>query len=116
MTGADVTVAYIGGSGRSGSTLLVRLLGSLDGVISVGELAYVWNYGLINNNLCGCGQPFRECDFWRAVFDEAFGGFDGIDAHRMQTLQRKTHRWRDAPFLASRSLRPDAFQKRVSEY
>ena len=33
-----VRVLYIGGLGRSGSTLLDRMLGQLDGVWSVGEL------------------------------------------------------------------------------
>ena len=35
-------VLYIGGWGRSGSTLLSHLLGGLDGMVSVGELRYVW--------------------------------------------------------------------------
>ena len=38
MSGERVKVLYIAGSGRSGSTILDRILGQLDGFFSVGEL------------------------------------------------------------------------------
>jgi hypothetical protein len=116
MTARDVSVTYIGGAGRSGSTLVMRLLGSLDGVVPVGEIAYVWDYGLVGNYLCSCGESFQDCEFWRAVFEEAFGGFDGVDARRMSALKQSTHRWRDVPLLASKALRSAEFQRQVSEY
>jgi len=49
------TVLFIGGLGRSGSTLLDRMLGRLDDVWSVGELVHLWERGLSQNNRCGCG-------------------------------------------------------------
>ena len=115
-TGSEIDVVYIGGSGRSGSTLVLRLLGSLDGVFPVGELVYIWSYGLINNNLCSCGKPFHECEFWNAVMHEAFGGKERVDARRMTRLYRLTRRWRYLPFLASGILRPDSYQRQLSEY
>ena len=39
---STVPVLYIGGWGRSGSTLLAHLLGGLDRMVAVGELRYVW--------------------------------------------------------------------------
>src|SRR5258706_786037 len=71
-----VRVLFIGGMGRSGSTLLDRMLGSAPGVVSVGELRKFWRRGVVTNELCGCGQPIRECPFWRDVAREAFGGFE----------------------------------------
>ena len=72
-------VLYVGGWGRSGSTLLSHLLGRLPEMVAVGELRYVWQAGVSGNELCGCGQPFDECPFWVAVGEEAFGGWDKID-------------------------------------
>src|SRR5438105_15565281 len=67
---APTTVLFIGGEGRSGSTLLDRMLGQLPGFFSTGELREVWNRGLIENLDCGCGLSFRSCSFWTAVGDE----------------------------------------------
>ena len=63
---------FIGGYGRSGSTLLERLLAGAPGTVAVGELRHVWERGVGNNELCGCGMAFRECGFWSAVLDRAF--------------------------------------------
>ena len=81
-TSGEVGVLFIGGMGRSGSTLLDRMLGSAPGVVSVGEIRKFWRRGAVANELCGCGERIRSCPFWRAVADEAFGGFDvpGLDA------------------------------------
>ncbi len=73
-------VIYVGGSGRSGSTLLDRVLGQLPGVISAGEIRDVWRAGVRENRLCGCGVPFDACPFWTRVGDAAFGGWSRVDA------------------------------------
>ena len=65
--GRAVPVLFIAGFGRSGSTLLDRLLGSTPGVHSGGELAAIWTHGLVDDRLCSCGAPFSGCPFWRAV-------------------------------------------------
>jgi hypothetical protein len=81
-------VIFIGGAGRSGSTLLDMLLGQIDGFCSTGELRFIWDRGFGQNQLCGCGKPFKECDFWVEVVKEAFGGFEGIDHTRIEALRR----------------------------
>ncbi|MEO6999261.1 MAG: sulfotransferase [Terracoccus sp.] len=62
-----VTVLYLTGSGRSGTTLVNNLVGQLDGAFACGELRYLWQRGLVENHLCGCGQTFDHCPVWAAV-------------------------------------------------
>jgi Sulfotransferase family len=73
-----IRVLYIGGWGRSGSTLLDLILGQAPGVFSAGEVREIWQRGLVENRPCGCERPFRECPFWQAVGEAAFGGWDRI--------------------------------------
>jgi hypothetical protein len=68
----SVPVLFIAGFGRSGSTLLDRLLGSTPGIHSGGELCSVWKLGLVDDELCSCGTHFSSCRFWRAVGDGSF--------------------------------------------
>jgi len=99
---SPLDILYIGGFGRSGSTLVERCLGQLDGFCAAGELRHVWERGFAQNQLCGCQVPFRECAFWRAVFDEAFGGFDRVDPAAMAALVQRVNRTRYIPYLALR--------------
>ena len=101
-------ILYVGGLGRSGSTLLDRMLGQLPGVVSVGEVREIWRRGLIENRLCGCGVPYRECEFWTAVGKEAFGGWDAVDLEAMAALAEAVDRHRNLfalwrPSLARRA-------------
>lgn len=90
-------VIYIAGAGRSGSTLLQQALGQIDNFVSVGELKPIWRRGLIDNQLCGCGKPFRSCQFWIDAFDQAFGGFDAINPAATAELQFQVDRTRYIP-------------------
>lgn len=94
-----IKVLFIGGYGRSGSTLLDRVLGGVDGLFSVGELRHGFREGYIENRLCGCGEPFRECAFWRAVTERAFGGMERFDAEAMLALQGRVDQWWRLPRL-----------------
>ncbi len=96
----QVTVLYIGGHGRSGSTILAQTLGQIPGFVNVGELWQVWYRGLRENERCGCGQPFYSCTFWRAVGEEAFGGWDNVDVDKMVALMPYLRRRRYTPHYA----------------
>ena len=85
-------VLFIGGLGRSGSTLLDLLLGQIDGFCSTGELRLIWERGFGENQLCGCGKPFKECDFWSKVVEEAFGGFQNVNHERLAALRASAER------------------------
>ena len=92
MSQKNNNVLFIAGPGRSGSTLLDLLLGQIDGFCSTGEMRFIWERGFAQNQLCGCGKPFRECEFWTRVVKEAFGGFERVDYARLETLRRSAER------------------------
>ncbi len=99
-----VTVVYLGGWGRSGSTLLDRLLGQLPGVTSLGEVRELWLRGPVENRLCGCGTPFLACPWWREVGARAFGGWDRDMAAGLHALRTRIDRPWHLPALALPSL------------
>jgi hypothetical protein len=103
---ARVKVVFIGGYSRSGSTLLSRALGEAPGSICVGETRFLWSRGLIDNVQCGCGVPFRSCEFWRSVGEHAFGGWDRVDAPAMAAIDWRTNRYLSLPVHLFPRLRP----------
>ena len=108
-------VLYIAGCGRSGSTLLARLLGEIDGFVPVGELRYVFDRGLVANHLCGCGQPFRSCPFWSGVLLRAWG-VEGEAAAALGRRASSVDRLRYLPMLLARWARSPSFRQRLGEH
>ena len=96
---APARVLLIAGSGRSGSTMLANLLGSAPGVFSGGEVRYLFERGLRDNRLCGCGVPFRDCPTWRAVLDRAAGSPEALDAAGLAAAAARWGRIRRFPRL-----------------
>ncbi len=92
---SPVRVVFIGGLGRSGSTLLDLMLGQLPGFCAVGELSYLWIRS--DDDLCGCGERFVDCPFWVAVGEEAFGGWDQVDREKVAALRAFADRHRNIP-------------------
>ena len=97
---------YVGGLGRSGSTLIERLIGQVPGACAVGELVHLWERGVTDDERCGCGEPFRQCPFWQQVGKAAFGGWDEVDVSRVAALRAQVDRNRFIPALARGHLRP----------
>ena len=98
-----VRVLYVAGWGRSGSTLLDRLLGQVPGVFSAGELRDIWQRGVMENRLCGCGAAFHDCEVWRKVGEVAFGGWSELDVDDAQALRLRLDRpWSPPRVLGSR--------------
>jgi hypothetical protein len=94
-------ILYISGFGRSGSTILGNILGGIEGFFHAGELYYVWERNLVENRLCGCGAPFRECEVWAPVFERAFGGMDRLAAREVAYVQGRATRPLNAPLMLS---------------
>jgi hypothetical protein len=112
-----LTVVDIVAQGRSGSTLVGLLLGQLPGFVDAGELRYVWTrrLGKGGNVLCGCGTLLRECPFWEQVGDEAFGGWEALDASHVLALQRAVERERFLPLLLEPRV-SRAYETKLNEY
>jgi hypothetical protein len=92
-------VLYVGSWGRSGSTLLDLVLGQIPGFVSVGELRYLWERGLAERQLCGCGCPVPDCPFWGAVLEEVFGAGAQVKTGEVLSLWRRVDGLARVPVL-----------------
>lgn len=77
---------YILGSGRSGSTVIERVLATASRVIATGELHALWRLPLADL-VCACGMPVALCDFWSEVLSSA-----GITPNVLTRLAWLEHR------------------------
>lgn len=91
-----VGVLFVAGTGRTGSTLVGNLLGSLDGAVSVGELRQIWRRGFGENWRCGCGELFDRCPFWLVVTRKAFGTGPDLDVALLRDSERRLFRLRNS--------------------
>jgi len=57
---------------------MVSMLGRHEGFAPVGELRYLWDRGVRQDELCGCRLPFRSCPSWVEVMADAFGGVNAV--------------------------------------
>lgn len=85
---------FIGGIGRSGSTLIEKLLNEFDDACAIGETVHLWERGVRDDERCGCGEHFHACGFWSAVGKDAFGGWSEIDVDRAIHLRWSVDRSR----------------------
>jgi hypothetical protein len=107
-------VLYIAGCGRSGSTILDNILGQLDGFVSVGEIRYLWQRGMIDDRLCGCGEPFSSCPFWTEVLRRVREG-DELDPARIVELLGRGTRARHIPWLLRTRRHPERVRDRLQD-
>jgi hypothetical protein len=112
---SKVSVLYIGGAGRSGSTVLDLMLGELPGFFAAGEIKYIWDRGVLRNQLCGCGANFHDCPFWTAVGEEAFGGWNAVDAADISALELTVDRHACVPIMATPWMWP-GYRARLERY
>lgn len=110
-TAGAVPVIYIAGIGRSGSTLLARTLGEVDGITAAGEVMHFFGRGLTNGELCGCGAPVPDCSMWGRVAHRIAPDSESLPA---TAIERLRHRITEGPLLpavlsslASRHLESD---------
>lgn len=107
------TLLFVAGVGRSGSTLLERMLASLDGFVAVGEVVHLNDRALVENQRCGCGAPFSECPFWSRVGVAAFDGWANVDGAARHAQRRSVDRNRFIPRLV---VPTGAFGRRLRNY
>jgi Sulfotransferase family len=109
-------VLYLGGLGRSGTTLVERLLGELPSVCALGEVVHLWQRDILDDERCGCGSRFSGCTFWQRVGRLAFGGWDNVDVARVHALRDTVERTRHIPRLASGQLPTPDVREYASYY
>ena len=99
---SQVTVLYLTGWCRNGSTIIGNILNEITGVTHVGELHFLWknSIGAGANSRCGCGQPLTGCPQWSAVLadvrpaDAPPERFGAQVVARQQRYVRTRHTWR----------------------
>jgi hypothetical protein len=88
---AEPRVLYVTGWGRSGSTVLNRMLSGPD-VVGVGELRWLWRRGVLEHQSCACGQTWDGCALWQPVLAKLaaeFGDDEQGVAREMDALGRR---------------------------
>lgn len=65
------TIIYIGGYGRSGSTILERYICNEYSAVGVGEISLLFNVS--GNDICSCGRAAAICDFWSPILKHSTG-------------------------------------------
>ncbi|WP_169509145.1 sulfotransferase [Arhodomonas aquaeolei] len=95
-TATDITVIYIVGPSRSGSTLIEDYIARRFGGVACGELYRISQFAKGDARIikedgaeetCACGAPVSECAFWCAVAEEA--GLDLVQSSFRSRLSRR---------------------------
>ncbi len=112
---SDPVVLFIAGSGRSGSTLVERILGELPGTVNVGELLDLPRRVAPRDERCGCGEAFSACPYWTAVGQRLRGGWSAEELRSLHHLQTQVARQRHLPRLLL-GPRQGRFAENLTEY
>lgn len=110
----DQKIVFIAGHTRGGSTLLSMLLGQQNDFFAAGELHRIWRAGFLNNELCTCGKPFKECDFWNEVIRKAYGGWDQVNPQEMMSLTKDVLSAGKMHFLIYPSISPSWYKEKLN--
>lgn len=94
------SVLYVAGYGRSGSTLLERILSSHPGIEGLGEIEYLTRTADPHGATCGCGEPLPSCPLWGPVLAALEEEFDFAAVRRTQNA---ADAWRPGAGLRTRS-------------
>ena len=109
---SPVTVLYIAGSGRSGSTVFDLVLGNHQDVESVGELSNLFRSGWRNGEYCACGQRGDECSFWSEVKKDWVARTNAGDLEEYIKLQGEFEGLSSIPRLLRQRHKPsESFQR-----
>lgn len=107
----DLHVVYIVGKGRSGSTLLDDVLGTLPGTTATGEVRLLWDedYGFGEDYTCACGAPLPDCPVWGVAVRRVVGP-DLPDERiaALERLRRRVEYWPRVPALLAGRRPADA--------
>ena len=108
-------VIYIGGHGRSGTTITDRVLAEVTGGFSAGEIHRFWAYGLAQDWRCSCGERLRDCEFWGDALRQSFSDSGCSEGDLLETW-KTVARPRSLPFLWYPPLRSARFRRHLARY
>lgn len=108
-------VIYIGGHGRSGTTIVERVLSEITGGLAAGEIHRFWAYGLGRDWRCSCGERLRDCEFWAPVLQQSFSE-SGCSEEDVLEAWKTVARPKSLISLWYPHLRSARFQRRLSSY
>jgi hypothetical protein len=84
-------ILYIMGTGRSGTTILEVLLANNPGFTGVGEVHRIVRHGFLEDRVCSCSKPARQCEMWSRVLRDSgwseaelqrlAGDFEKLESH-----------------------------------
>ena len=77
-------VVYIAGYGRSGSTLLERILSANPHIEGLGEVEQLSRMTDLHTSTCGCGEPLGSCPLWGPLISGLEQDFDFGDVRAQQ--------------------------------
>jgi hypothetical protein len=84
-----IKVISISGFGRSGTTILGNVLGSVPGFFHTGETCFIWENGINNNRNCGCGMTFKQCPQWHNILKNAYGNLENLKELDIKYLKQQ---------------------------
>jgi len=91
-------IIYIFGAGRSGTTILATLLGSVEEIITVGEMHQFVEH-MKGKKKCSCGKAIAKCEnFWGPIISELSPAVVE-DLSSKETILSKLEAHRNIPFL-----------------
>lgn len=108
-------VIYIGGHGRSGTTIADRVLAEVTGGFSAGEIHRYWAYGLAQDWSCSCGERLRDCEFWGDALRQSLSDSGCSEGDLLETW-KTVARPRSLPFLWYPPLRSARFRRHLARY
>jgi hypothetical protein len=97
-------IIYIGGYGRSGSTILDALLGNHPNLFGAGELAKFFSE-VMQGGRCSCGRAYSECVFWRDVLKVLGKRLAIHDFNVLRQATRSVERFPQLPQIGSAKTR-----------
>jgi hypothetical protein len=115
MSSSTPHIIYIGGAGRSGSTLLELILAATGPFATGGELTYLWDRGVRQNQLCSCGSPFNQCSFWQSILHHFYEDLD-TSPEVLHQLREKYMSLFQLPRLTSSSFRTKRNENDLTAY
>lgn len=107
-------ILYIAAHSRSGSTILDRVLSQVEGAFTVGEIKNIWLRSFQENQLCGCGRKFNECDVWKRIIDKT--GITESFSVNMHKLSREVDRYKKIPQILYPSIRGNVLNNKFLSY